>query len=278
MTESAENELTPEEKLLKVIRDGDSNGAVSAGESAVAADTVVADNPVTAESVIADAVVEDVPGDAIAEDVAKDADSKPADRGDDATPKAISDNLIGAESSIMNDDSGMPLKAKRTSLISISFINKILAIIVVIMILLAFYEIWNNIQCSKEKIECDDSVIAAGLVDQEPEDKLPPLDDVIEKFSESKLIGRPEEVKAEPAEPVVKVTPLEDYARKNLNLIGLSKGDDGTEGIINDIKNDKMYYLTVGSTMKINDVEVKVSDITSEYVELTDGKKKIRIE
>ena len=277
MTESAENELTPEEKLLKVIRDGDSSEAVPAGESAVAADTVVADNPVTAESVIADAVVEDVPESTATEDVAKDADSKPADN-EDATPKVASDTLIGAESSVMNDDSVMPLKAKRTSLISISFINKILAIIVVVMILLAFYEIWNNIQCSKEKIESDDSVIAAGLVDQEPEDKLPPLDDVIEKFSENKLIGRPEEVKAEPTEPVVKVTPLEDYARKNLNLIGLSKSDEGTEGIINDIKNDKMYYLTVGSTMKINDVEVKVSDITSEYVELTDGKKKIRIE
>ena len=113
------------------------------------------------------------------------------------------------------------------------------------------------------------------MVDQAPEDELPPLSDVLNKFAESEFIGEPDKVEVETETVnVIKATPIEDYVKKNLNLIGLS----GDEAIISDGKTGKMHFLKLGDTMKINDVDVKVGEITSEYVELSDGDKKIRIE
>jgi hypothetical protein len=269
MTESIENEITPEEKLLKVIQDGDTEN-VSTPEPAVVAESAGTEPAVT-ETVVAESAAKPVKE--------KKSKLKLAKKDADSTKNTAEDTSAAPTAVIADgdatDNSTVIVKSGKVSWISIGFINKILAIIVLLMIGFAVYEIWYNITYSAYKSENVDDTLAPGLVDQAPEDELPPLDEVLTKFAEDPFVGKPEKVKAAP-EKVKKVekTPLEVYVKKNLNLIGLS----GDEAIISDAKTDKMHYLKVGGTMNINDIDVSVVGITSEYVELGDGDKKIRIE
>lgn len=245
MTESLENELTPEEKLLQVIRDGDADNTV-ADESA---DKTVAENKPELKLVEKDRENQDSAGD----------EASVVSVAPDVT--AIDANLAVVE------------KSRSASLVSIGFVNKILTAIVIAMIGLAIYEIWYNIKHSTYKAVNTEDILVNTLTDQDPEDKLPPITEVLTKFAESKFIGKPDEIKIDKTGEKVKVTPVEDYIKKNLNLIGLS----GDESIISDGKTGKMHFLKLADSMMINEVEVTVENITSEYVELSDGDKKIRI-
>lgn len=253
MTESIENELTPEEKLLKVIRDGD-------------AEEVALEPDVATVATIVDEVAKETKPDLKL--VKKDAKSK-GDVATEALAASIvpSSDTIGAEPAVVD-------KTARRSVVNIGFVNKILAIIVIVMVGLAVYEIWKNIKRSAYKTDSTDNVLVATLVDQAPEDELPPLGEVLTKFAESEFVGKPDKVEVKTVDPKKpEPTPIETYVKENLNLIGLS----GDEAIISDGKTGKMHFLKLGDTMIINDVEVKVSEVSSEYVELSDGDKKVRI-
>lgn len=253
MTESIENELTPEEKLLKVIRDGDDT---SASETIAVETTEIAEEKKPELKLVEKDKENKVDVEAVASAVTVTPDVTVATADD-------------------NSDPAMVMKSERSSLVSIGFINKIMAIIVIVMIGLTVYEIWMNIKRSRYKTDNTENVLVASLIDQDPEDELPSLGEVLNKFADSEFIGVPEKIEApgtKPAKPAP--TPIEDYVKKNLNLIGLS----GEEAIVSDGKTGGMHFLKLGDTMRINDVDVKVNGISSEYVELSDGDKKIRIE
>ncbi len=294
MTETNDNELTPEEKLLQVIRDGDieevavSEPAVEPEPSAVVEDIPIATEASEELSVEEPPVTDEEPEVEEAEvaeyvEVAKpelklvkkseeskgDSDSKPS-------VPVIAPNV----SDVADNDSAVVEKSGSGSLISIGLVNKILAIVVVAMIGFAIYEIWHNIKYATYKSANNENIQFGSLVDQAPEDKLPPLNVVLTKSTASKLIGAEDAAKADPKKkPSKQTTPVEDYVKKNLNLIGLSgDGSGNVEAIISDSKSGKMHFLVLGGTLRINDVDVKVAEITSEYIEFADGDKKIRIE
>lgn len=292
MTETTDNELTPEEKLLQVIRDGDDTEA-----------TVVSE-PVVESEPVAGSAVEEVPASAdesaelpveSEESAVEDAEvveTKEAPKQElklvqkDENSKGDSDSEVPSLAvapkgdDVDDNDSTVVGKASSGSLISIGLINKILAIVVLAMVGFAIYEIWHNIKYATYKSANNENIQFSSLVDQAPEDKLPPLNIVLNKSTAGKLIGAEDVAKVDPKQkPGKQTTPIEDYVKKNLNLIGLS--DDGSgnvEAIISDGKSGKMHFLLLGGKIRINDVDVKVIDITSEYIEFADGDKKIRIE
>ena len=101
MTESIENELTPEEKLLKVIRDGD-------GEDSSAPEAVAAETAETIEKKKPELKL-----------VEKDEESK-SDLETKAPAATIAPDVVDAVADDDNDSAGV-VKSKRGSLVSMGF-------------------------------------------------------------------------------------------------------------------------------------------------------------
>ena len=290
MTETTDNELTPEEKLLQVIRDGDTE-EVAVPEPTVESEPipVVEDAPAATEvpeesSVEESSVAEEATEAEVADTEAakpelklvKKGEKSEGDSGSNPSAPAVEPKVGDSD----DNDSAVVGKSPGGSLISIGLVNKILAIVVLAMIGFAIYEIWHNIKYATYKSANNENIELGSLVDQAPEDKLPPLNVVLTKSTASRLIGAEDAVKVDPKKkPGKQTTPVEDYIKKNLNLIGLSgDGSGAVEAIISDGKSGKMHFLVLGGTLRINDVDVEVVEITSEYIEFADGDKKIRIE
>jgi hypothetical protein len=284
-----EQELTPEEKLLKVIQEGD-EGA-DAGEAPVEAVEPAADEAVVPSAAAApEPPVAEVPAEVEASaeappkksklKLAKGAKAAAATAATETdepapedAPRESSPGMIGAGPVVMG-------KASRAPLFGMALLNKILAVVVLVMIGFAVYEIWANIRYPVyEAAPLNDPGVAT--LDQVPDGELAPLDDVLKDWEEQQLFGQKTHPLAatNTVTPVKQTTPFEVYARQNLKLIGLSSdGKGGSEAILSDRKADKMHFLTLGGTFTVNDVQITVSDITAEYVEVVDGEKKVQIE
>ena len=241
-----EQELTPEEKLLKVIQEGDESTDGTAASDVAVSESAV---PEPLEPAVA------------AEPAPVEAAPKRA------APPEPALGMIGTGPVVVG-------KGNRAPLFGMALLNRILAVVVLVMIGFAVYEIWANLRYPVyESAPLNDPGVAT--LDQAPDGELTPLDDVLKDWQEQPLFGQKTRPQAATNKvTVVEPTPFEIYARNNLKLIGLS----GDEAILSDRKVDKMHFLTVGGTFTVNDVEIKVADITSEHVEVLDGEKKIQIE
>ena len=284
-----EQELTPEEKLLKVIQEGDAGA--DAGEAPVEAVEPAADEAVVPSSAAApEPPVAEVPA-AVetkteappkksklklakgAKAAAATAATETDEPAPEDAPRESSLGMIGAGPVVMG-------KTSRAPLFGMALLNKILAVVVLVMIGFAVYEIWANIRYPVyEAAPLNDPGVAT--LDQVPDGELAPLDDVLKDWEEQQLFGQKTHPLAatNTVTPVKQTTPFEVYARQNLKLIGLSSdGKGGSEAILSDRKADKMHFLTLGGTFTVDDVQITVSDITAEYVEVVNGEKKVQIE
>ena len=294
-----ENEVTPEEKLLKVIQDGGEAEQEKVGEGAtivppssapeVTAEDIAAASPTKAAAEGAGAEVPAVEEEPAAKPKLKVAKQEPEEKaegqeeaeagakaeekepkGKGAGKKAASKPGLIEAGPVVTATVGKP------SGFGISTVNKCLAAVVLIMIGFAVYEIWASIQIPQKDAPEITDVPAPGWMDSAADQSTIPIEDVLKAFKEKSIIGMKE--LAQPVAPGPKKPPpatsLELYAKENLNLIGLS--DD--EAIVVDKKIDKMYFLKVGDKIKIDDRDLSLVEITSEQVTVTVGDREIRIE
>lgn len=112
--------------------------------------------------------------------------------------------------------------------------------------------------------------------------QLMPLDDLLALAVRHDIFGVPDAAPP-PTDPGPGPTPQPrrsawgEYARKNLRLIGLSaRGDEHElEAIVVDQTNRKMYFLVAGETLPAGDQEVRVSAVRDDSLVLSDGRDEI---
>lgn len=272
--EAKEQDLTPEEKLLNVIQEGDSEEP-KAGESEAVGPAASSNATVAAEQVPAEEGAEKAKL-----KLAKAAGTEAAS-GDKATaPEGAAKDEKAAAAGVIAAGPMAVSKGGRGTRFGIGTVNKCLVAVVLIMIGFAVYEIWASIQ-----VPGHEGVVLAGMpdmtwLDQLPEEALPPIEDVLKAFKENPIIG-PRKPARTVGSATVTPTPLDNYVKENLNLIGLSNvpGDaDTPEAIIVDKKLEKMHFLRIGDKVSINKRELELVEVTAEYAELLDGETKIRVE
>ena len=277
MADQAE-ELTPEEKLLKVIQDD----GEQADEAAVSSEPTAAATPVESEAVAEEQTppVEEDGGKpklklAGKQSAASGESESPADAAaaSEDTPR---DETAGEARSSAAAIAAGPVVAGGAipgANFGLSTANRCLAAVVLIMVGFAVYEIWASIQMPSYAGAVTSELPDAVWINTEPVLDPVPIDDILKAF-EDPIIGRKEvaEIK-DGAKPQPK-SPIDIYIKEHLNLIGLSSG----EAIIVDNKIEKMHFKRVGDKITINGTEVEVVEITAEYVTVADGDRQIRVE
>ncbi|MBN1557977.1 MAG: hypothetical protein JW951_07505 [Lentisphaerae bacterium] len=255
MTENQE-ELSPEEKLLKVIQSGGEQAG--SGEDAAAAGEENAPPRLQLK---------------------KQAPAPPESEGADAAGLPEPGGLIGA---------GVPDYFERKPAggapVGITLVNRCLAGVVVVMLLFAVYEILANIQTVDRygpepagEWEAPELSAAGGDI------VLPTLENVLASFRERPIFQRPVNAAEDGVTETrqVRVPNWEAYTRENLNLIGTSRlggADSGREAILVDKRADRMYFLREGDTVVVDERTLEMKRIETDSVILTDGSKEITLE
>jgi len=274
--EAKEQDLTPEEKLLKVIQEGDSEDPkAEEGASVEAAPS----STVTMQA-------EQVPAEEGAEKpklkLAKAEGAEAASGDKAAAPKGEAEEKEEEKAAAAGMIAAGPMavsKGGRGTRFGIGMVNKCLVAVVLIMIGFAVYEIWASIQVPEDEGVFLNGMPDMGWLDQLPEEALSPIEDVLKAFEQNPIIGPRKTVVIERTK-IATPTPLVEYIKKNLNLIGLSNvaGDaDMPEAIIMDKKIEKMHFLRLGDKIIINDRELELVAIAAEYAEVLNGETRIQI-
>ena len=313
MADEKTEELTPEEKLLKVIQEngGEQEQAAEAEEQAplTAALRAGEEPPPTAEDIAAEAASEAGLANMEAEEkmaVAAAPEQTPAAESEPPAESAPRKKLklaragkakAAASGAGKADGAGAGKDETRTAIIEagplapvtsaraprfgIGTVNRILAALVLLMVGFAAYEIYASMRTPLAP-----STVPAGTtrytIAEVPEGDLPPIEEVLDVFKNRPIIGEPKE-KPEPRGPQQPppVTPFQRYAKENMNLIGLSAptGDpQAGEAIIVDTKADKMHFLRVGQELAIEGKNVTLARITADYVVFQVGEEEVRVE
>jgi len=282
---SSEEQLSPEEKLLKVIQgkgddEGDSQdtaAGVKAEQSATVKEPESADGP--EEAVEPAAVAEKAEPAAEEETTEADTVAPPAE----AEPEGEGQDKEAVEPAALIGTAPPAVQGKRGSRqMGIRTVNKCLAAVVVILILFAVLEIWANIQSAPE--------VAPALPGEAPpldletpgsETDLPDIKKVLQQWTENPIVGIRDEAgpAPTPGPSPAPAKPVATYAEEHLNLIGLSvfteAGAAQREAIVVDGEAEKMLFLKKGDTFSTGDWELEVLDIQSDSVKLTDGKEEL---
>lgn len=283
MTDKAD--LSPEEKLLKVIQDGDekgepadeqgaelrsehANAVAAAGGDSARARLKLADQPQAAR------------------------EFPPAADAEDSSAVQLMDAVEDLNEPAMSVVA--PGKKVAGGGFVISTVNKILAAVIVIMLGFAVYEVWASVTTrplSRETMvaqPAEGGADAAGVGEPNVLPGGPGSEWDIEKtlaaFRKRPILGAQDEVGVLTGPTVPPPPPQVGWvqvARESLNLIGLSEvtgGSGEVEAIVVDRAADKMFFLTVGAKFIVgNSKEVTVENITTEGVELSDGQDKITV-
>jgi hypothetical protein len=287
-----ENQLSPEEKLLKVIQEGDKAEQVAVGPVIAppvilepTSEDIAAASPVRASAAAkapTPAKVEEKPKLQLKKEVKAGVGAAEDKAADDAAAKDAQEKSPGKKAAaskpgFIEAGPAVGRKPAKVPALGISTVNRCLAAVVLIMIGFAAYEIWASIQVSQKA--------PRDVVDAPPIPLLNPVQqqsdisfqEVLKAFRDKNVIGAKPESEIPPVQgdqpPQPIVTSMEIYVRDNLKVIGLS--DD--EAIVVDRKPNKMYFLKAGEKVSINDQEVDIVAVTEESVKIKQGDREIEI-
>lgn len=175
-----------------------------------------------------------------------------------------------------------PHKRKQTSELGVSTVNKCLVVLVVVMLVFTALEILANVQTS-DHARADTPAIATRPVSRPEAEEprapvVPSIDALVQSFEGRSLFGLPTAVDTgpQPTGPMSGPDP-----RKSLSLIGLSvtksAAGEEREAIVVDTEDNKMHFLKVGDALVVGNRELKLERIHSDRIDFRDGKYKIEI-
>jgi len=266
--EQTEEQLSPEEKLLKVIQGGEESEEESAAPGAgdaPSAEGTAADGAGAAAAPrlkLADSEDAETPGDTEpgVEDTAP-----PAAEQEEAPEGA--DELIGTAPLVAG-------KRKPPSKAGMRTVNKCLLAVVIVLLALSCWEIWSGVSARADTLP-----IGPEAVDFGPAGRfaLVPVEALLEEFATRSMWDMGEEKGKKPV--VIVQTGPAPVADGALKLIGLSAapGSD-VEAIIFDNMQAVMNFVTVGQKFLFNDRELQVEEILSDRVVLLDGEKRLTLQ
>lgn len=159
--------------------------------------------------------------------------------------------------------------------------NRALGAVTFLMILLVAYECWSNVAAvmEREKAGLDDPRLLPALAAVE----MPPLEDLIAGFEKGVVIQHPEDGVGSAgrtnAVGGVTLTGWRDYAQRNLDLIGMaSSGESGArEAIVVDREKKQMHVVKPGDRVIVDGRQIEVVSVGEGDVTLTDGSVKLAI-
>jgi len=279
---TAEAQLSPEEKLLKVIQDGGNE----AGEREEAAETAATGYGIDGSDQNA---VEEETAPADSADVGA---AEPAGK-----PKLKIAGPRVSEGSLRPDDAVGPIIAAKTAATTrsllkkrsdpvqnIGVVNKCLVAALILIVALSGLEIRANFKALAAERRREIRLPAPNNGGHEelrssPEGtNLPPLEVMLPPFLKRSLFEIPEAGRSpqprgpEPA-PVIKA---------RLTLIGLTYQDTDSgreaQAIVMDNKIGKMHFLTVGDTVSVDDSTLTLEEIHPDRVVFQGGKNRITVE
>lgn len=244
-------ELSPEEKLLKVIQSEDKTEESEAS----AAETAVEENNSTT-------VTDDETA----------GDTQP----DDEPPASSEPAIASVEKASGSGGTFSPVVFIRT-----------IAALIIVMLAFSAAEIWGAVQ----NAQSEKSFVVTGGTAQNAfneaafsPSELPALAPVLSSISENRFLRRPGETveiktvvveNNRAAPPPPPPADWQKYAKENLVLKGLSRLLDGSntlEAIVNDENENRMHFLKTGQTILLENVEVEITAIKNDTIELSDGK------
>jgi len=297
----AENEqqLSPEEKLLKVIQEGGDEAGDPAGRSPSDADAPFnAESPDLAETMgvgVADVQGEEEPVVPSPEElsekprlkVARPASTEGADQvaaGVAGVAGVAVAERPGAEEAAPVSRARSLLKKRPDPVQSISAVNKCLVVALLLLVVVTGVEIWGNVKTfgAERYDEGILPVLGAGGADQPrpapAATKLGSLDMVLKPFMARSLFDIPKKPGAGDGKPAPVPGP---NISSQLTLIGLTNinGDrHKAEAIVMDNKINKMHLLRIGDTVTVDGRVFTLEEIHPDHVVFTEGKNRITVE
>ena len=254
MAEEVKKEVTPEEKLLKVIQG-------TREKKAEAAPAVVAMQAAPAAS---------------AKDPAPLKLAKPAAAKPEAAPKAaapVSAGVAAPEAQgTKKPAAGGALPGLARSIRKHAVINgwrvtnRALAGAIILVLALISLEIRGGI-------------VSVGMLGLSPI-TTPNIDvDAVREYTPATApIGQLIKIPGAKTDDAVKAAAQADwqvYARANMRYIGTSQVGSALEAIVNDKKTGKVHYLRAGAILPIEDRDISVAEVQGEAIILTDGEAKL---
>jgi len=248
-----EQELTPEEKLLKVIQKGEEPESPT-GEVEEAAE-VSAEEAAAGGTTAPVAVIAPASGEA------------PTDV---APPSPVTSGVAVVSASSLR----------------FRVLNKALLGAAAIFLCISCLEIGANIRSPLPPVTQTALTTAETT---EPNTLLATLSDTLDIYSKKRIFGKPDPKIVPPAGSGTdtRLAGWRAYVRNNFNLLGLSqvsrRADDGTEqnvreAILVDKHTSNMHFLSVGQTILIEKQTVRLGEIKDEKVTLSVGDEKVTLD
>jgi len=264
-----EQELTPEEKLLKVIQKGEEPQEEAASEPTPAAEP-----------------------EAVSEETPTETPAAPAEAAEPATetstppsPAAAPEAASEGSASTFSYEPGASTVVSGPSA-TLRLINRILSLAAILLLCASGYEIYANIREPMPligQVAMDGSEVVVESLENVP------LNDTLDMYAKRRIFGKPD------AKAVVTTTTTTTviqagwraYIRKNYVLKGLStisrqsidgETEDIREAIVVDKKTGKMQFLSAGQTVLVEKETVRISKVDGNQVVLSVGDDEITLE
>jgi len=294
MAEPAEEqELSPEEKLLKVIQGGDSDedkaaGAEPAPEAAPGAEPPPAEKP---KLKLAEEPAPSPPEGEAAAEGEEDKGEAAAEGEEDKGEEAKKGKKKGKKKGRKKDAAGRKAAGTGSSAASgpgkrmpsevgtgIRIANRFLLIVILVLLCLCGFEIWNGALATTEAPPPSDGATPSLT----PDDfVLPDVALLRMAFRQKKIWDIGEEVTPGPG-PRPTPTPPGPRVDKVMRLIGTSapRGapPEDVTAVILDNRDSKMHFLKMGEKLPFNDHEFTVNKVALDHVVLTEGDVEVTIQ
>lgn len=276
---ASEEQLSPEEKLLKVIQAPDGQKQKPAEPApAQAAASEAASKPQAVPPVWKlkpePEPVKPQPAPAV--------ESKPAAEAQAAAPVPASAAAQPAAQAPgpASEQAGAVPSGSMSDASWIRHANRVLGVIAAAMVILVAYECWCNAEAVRERQKFTPQRGPRGSFGPEKAE-LPALDGLVAMFEKGPAFqdlqdgvgatGRADRAGA------VALTGWREYAQKNLDLIGMAPAADpaGREAIMVDRQQKRMHVVKAGDRIMVEGKQVEVVSVGQDDVTLTDGGAKL---
>lgn len=253
-----EEELTPEEKLLKVIQKGDeqeseNEAAATSSEDSEGKVTTVATTAATTATKTKETTSADKPE---------------AESSEDTPAVAVS-----------------PIAVALTRRSPLRVLNRAMLAVAAVLLCISGVEMWANIRSPLSPITQQPFETTAESLDSE--NFIADLSDTLDMYSKRRIFGKPDPVVIKPK---INTTPVlagwRAYIRKNYDFKGTSTvskpKDDGAatkvmEAIILDNKTGRMHFLSVEQTVLVEKQTVMLKEITENNVTFSKGDEEVTL-
>lgn len=283
-----EKKVTPEEKLLKVIQGkdkGEKSAPGPAGEQGKPA-ARKEDPPTPPPAVRPAASVSPEPKASVRPGPAP-AQTRPAPAATRTSAPAPTPAVESVKEAKASPATRASLKAPTSDRLDVrsrtlAVVNRLLRILIVLMAGISCWAVWAS--SSKEtvpgirvrggsdslSVDVDASSKSCAAVVAAFEGKtlfVPVGEDKVE-VTVTNLVKKPT------------ISEAQQYISRNLNLIGVSPGRDGTlvEAIFTDAQTKRNYFLKLGGKITINSWELELKQIAADHAILLCGKEEVRVE